>query len=316
MRKLFLLSLFIIGVHSIYAQSYTERRQKYIDNYKNIAIEEMKRSGIPASITLAQGMLESDNGNSTLARKSNNHFGIKCHGWKGKKVYYNDDAPNECFRSYNSPLDSYKDHTDYLMATPRYTFLFSYSSTDYKSWAKGLKKAGYATSPTYSTRLIKIIEDNNLHQFDIDGISNARFITDKKENKKTGKTAPGNDEFTVKLVQREILNNNRIDFIRVKEGDTFEKLAKELDLLNWELYKYNDLSKDAQLEDGQILYLQPKRNKAEPGKETHEVKDGETMYSISQAYGVKLKKLYRKNLMKPGNEPNEGDIIYLRKNKK
>ncbi len=142
--------------------------EEYIELYSDLAMKEMLRSGVPASITLAQGMLESDNGNSGLARKSNNHFGIKCHNdWTGRKVHHNDDAFHECFRKYKTVYDSYVDHSDFLRNTPRYAFLFDLDITDYKAWAKGLKKAGYATSGTYADRLIRIIEENNLHRYDL-----------------------------------------------------------------------------------------------------------------------------------------------------
>jgi flagellum-specific peptidoglycan hydrolase FlgJ len=155
----------------ISAQVFSQRAKRvtpadYIKTYKDIAIEEMHRSGIPASITLSQGMLESENGNSSLATEGKNHFGIKCHNWNGKKIYQDDDAKNECFRRYNSVEDSYMDHTDFLMNQNRYAFLFSYSSTDYKNWASGLKKAGYATNPNYPQLLIKLIEDYNLYAYD------------------------------------------------------------------------------------------------------------------------------------------------------
>ena len=142
-------------------------KEEYIDRYKEIAIDHMERYGIPASITMAQGILESDSGNSNLARRSNNHFGIKCKkDWKGAKVYHTDDAPNECFRKYDSVEDSYEDHAEFLDNSPRYDSLFAYPSNDYRSWARGLKAAGYATAPDYAQRLIKIIEDNKLFLLD------------------------------------------------------------------------------------------------------------------------------------------------------
>ena len=162
MKKIALaISGFIITV-SLQAQTLTV--QQYIDIYKNIAIAEMKRSGIPASITLAQGILETENGNSDLVRRSNNHFGIKCKStWTGESVTHTDDAPNECFRKYNSAWDSYKDHSDYLKNTPRYASLFQLAASDYKGWAYGLRKAGYATNPRYPQILISNIEKYNLH---------------------------------------------------------------------------------------------------------------------------------------------------------
>ena len=308
----FLVMLLIVLRMEVQAQNKLTRAE-YIEKYKELAIEEMERSGIPASITLAQGLLESNNGNSTLAIKSNNHFGIKCHTWKGKKVYHDDDAKGECFRKYKSVKESYRDHTDYLMNNPRYTFLFAYSYTDYKSWAKGLKRAGYATASHYSDMLIKIIIDNNLHQYDSGGISTTPLAKGRKVKKNT---VWEDDEFTVSLSTRQIQENNRIDYIVVKEGDTFEKLTVELELLEWELYKYNNLNENARLKPGQLLYLQPKRNRAARGNDYHWVEPGETMYTISQKYGMKLKKLYKKNLMTAGSEPSIGQKIWLRKKKK
>jgi LysM repeat protein len=287
----------------IQAQPYT--KEDYINTYKELAIKEMRRSGIPASITLAQGMLESDNGNSRLATRANNHFGIKCHGWTGRKIYHDDDARHECFRKYRSASESYDDHTEFLMHSPRYSFLFELDPSDYKGWARGLKKAGYATSPTYSTMLIRIIEENNLHQYDMAGTDRTR----RRAGKHSGKP-----EFTISA-GHQIYERNRIDYIVVKNGDTFESLEKEMNLLPNELYKYNELPKQAGLYPGQVLYLQPKRNKAAVGNDFHVVQEGESMYSISQLYGIKLMKLYRKNNMEPGEEPEPGQTIWLRKNK-
>jgi len=303
-RKTGMLILLIVLFSSfVKAQSYT--KEDYINKYRELAIKEMRRSGIPASITLAQGMLESDNGNSRLATRANNHFGIKCHGWTGRKIYHDDDARHECFRRYHSASESYDDHTEFLMHSPRYSFLFELDPTDYKGWARGLRRAGYATSPTYATMLIRIIEDNNLHQYDLAGAGRGH----KREGKHAGKT-----EFTFSA-GHQIYERNRIDYIIVKKGDTFESLDEELDLLPNELYKYNELPKQAGLYPGQVLYLQPKRNKAEVGNDFHVVQEGESMYFISQLYGIKLMKLYRKNNMEPGDELETGQTIWLRKNK-
>jgi LysM repeat protein len=289
------------------AQDWT--REEYIEMYSRLAVDEMIRSGIPASITLAQGCLESDNGNSTLATRGNNHFGIKCHGWKGKKIIHDDDKRNECFRKYKSAGESYTDHTDFLMNSPRYSFLFELEQTDYKGWAKGLKKAGYATSPKYADMLVRIIEENGLDRFD------------------TGERLPGGglpagpgeladvDDFEIEVGRRRILVRNRINYIIVKEGDTYQGLNRELDLLPFELAKYNEIPRDSKLEKGQVLYLQPKRRKASVEFRFHTVEEGETMYQISQMYGIKLKKLLQKNLMQPGEEPEAGDILHLRKKK-
>ena len=280
-------------------------REEYILSYKDIAIAEMQRSGIPASITLSQGMLESDNGNSRLARQANNHFGIKCHGWKGKKIYHDDDEKNECFRKYKNANESFIDHTDFLMNGPRYVSLFSLDQTDYQGWAKGLKEAGYATSPSYADVLIRIIEENKLYLFD------------KPAKRKPEEIARVDvEEFTAEVPYRKILTRNRINYIIVQEGDTYQGLSEELDMMPFELARYNEIERDSKLVPGQLLYIQPKRSRASVGFRHHTVEEGQTMYQISQMYGVRLHKLYKKNLMEEGTEPEPGDVLWLRKNKK
>jgi LysM repeat protein len=273
--------------------------EQYIIRYKNDAIIEMEKYNIPASITLAQGMLESGNGNSELAQKANNHFGIKCHNnWKGDTFIKDDDKKDECFRKYESVLDSYNDHSLFLASYSRYSFLFQLERTDYKAWAKGLKKAGYATNPKYDEILIRVIENYQLYKFDTE--SQAKN-TSKKEQTNT------------KSSSREILRMGIKKYIVIQPGDNIETIAKETDKDIWQLYKYNDLSKGEKIIAGQKLFLQPKRNKAKEAY--HTVKEGETMKYISQLYGVKLKKLYSKNNLHFGDEPKAGDILYLRKNK-
>lgn len=276
-------------------------REEYINKYKNLAIKEMKRTGIPASITLAQGILESDNGNSKLARKGNNHFGIKCHDdWKGERIRHNDDKRKECFRSYDTPYESFKDHSRFLLNGKRYQFLFSYSQTDYKSWAKGLQKAGYATSKSYAKRLIKIIEENKLYQYD----------TTQKKNKKQ-KSERKNKKNDSSGTTRKIYINNRTNYIIVQQGDTYKSIADEFALMEVSIYKFNDLPKTASITAGQKVYIQPKKNKAEKGKNVHMVKSGDTMYMISQKYAIKLNKLYELNGIKPGSKLSPGQKIRL-----
>ncbi|MBN1182445.1 MAG: glucosaminidase domain-containing protein [Bacteroidales bacterium] len=287
-------------------------REMYIEKYKDIAIVEMKRSGIPASITLAQGILESNCGNSSLAVDGNNHFGIKCHNdWKGKRMYHDDDEKGECFRKYKSADESYKDHTDFLVNTSRYDFLFELDPTDYKGWAKGLKKAGYATSSKYADALITIIEDEQLYVFDTGNQRVKREKTHKSRN-----NVGSGDEFQFSMSGRQIYEENRAEYIITKEGDTFYKLAEEMQMMPWEFQKYNDLSKDAQLNEGQRLYIQPKRNKAAYGNDYHFVEEGETLYDISQQYAIKMSALRKKNHLKEGEEPTVGDKLYLRKKNK
>lgn len=295
----------------------------YVDKYAMISVSEMQRTGVPASITLAQGIIESDYGRSRLAREANNHFGIKCHrDWTGNSIYHDDDRKNECFRSYRRAEDSYLDHSDFLKNGSRYDFLFDLKPDDYKGWAKGLKKAGYATNPKYAGMLINMIEENDLHLYDLmamgkkinsqkeKGIEDALIITGVSVD------SSGNiDDFKVASPGNRTGEKNRIQYVIVREGDSFESLAKEFDLLSWELVRYNDLDGGADLFPGQLLYLQPKRGKAEPGNEFHKIGAGETMYSLSQEYGIKLRSLYERNNLEPGSEPPAGTEIWLRKTK-
>jgi LysM repeat protein len=303
-------------------------REDYINKYSDLAVKEMKRVGIPASITLAQGILESGNGNSMLAQKSNNHFGIKCHNeWKGKRVYHDDDAKGECFRKYKNVYDSYIDHSDFLTGKQRYASLFELRTSDYKGWAKGLKKAGYATDPRYANRIIKIIEDNNLQRFDKGKGSKVKVKDNFNPKTKTpttkntnSKTKPGSspvDNFTVDaLGVHKVDANNRVKYILVKEGDTFASVCQEFGLKTWEIYNYNDLSDNANIKQYRYLYLQPKRNKAHRKHTSHRIKSGETLHYVSQKYGVKVNSLYRYNDMKKGDKVKDGQVIQLRKKKK
>lgn len=296
----------------------------YTSIYADVAIREMIRTGVPASITLAQGIIESDYGRSRLATKANNHFGIKCHSdWKGEKIYHDDDRRNECFRKYGSPEQSFIDHSDFLVNGSRYDFLFDLRTDDYKSWAKGLKKAGYATNPKYASMLINTIEENNLSHYDDIVLGRAvrsRTGQDSSEIIAAGREAEvsSDNERDRGLVIRSssrIKERNRIQYIIVREGDTYRSLAEEFDLLSWEIFRYNDLGDEAVLVPGQLVYIQPKRNKAEPGNDYHIVREGETMYTISQLYGIKLKILYERNHLVPGRKVPLGTELWLRKTK-
>lgn len=284
-------------------QNYT--RQEYIRQFAPIAMQEMKRTGVPASIKLAQAVLESGDGSSRLAKTANNHFGIKCHEWSGSRIYHDDDHRGECFRKYRSPEDSFKDHSDFLTGRSRYAFLFNLNPSDYKAWAAGLRKAGYATNPNYDRMLIKIIEDNQLFQYDRPGTAR--------------RNDAGRNESTVTVSKPEgtriIDTLNHIKYIVVKEGDTFASLAKELNLMQWELPRFNETSADRELIRGELIYLQPKKNRAAGGNDIHTVVEGETIYKISQLYGVKMERLLRMNRLNPGEEPQPGEKIWLRKNK-
>ena len=291
-----------------------QKIETYIDKFKDIAIREMLQSGIPASITLGQGILESDAGTSKLSLGSNNHFGIKCHlDWNGETFIHDDDEKNECFRKYPSIEDSYVDHSLFLLSRNWYKPLFELKATDYKGWAKGLKAAGYATDKNYAEKLIGIIEKNELMTFD-------KVL--KSSNKASDISADNTsvvDKPIVKSIEivnsnlHEIQANNDRLYIIAKKGDNLSKLAKEFEMREWQLYKYNDLAKGAILQIGEIVYLQPKRNQA--NKDYHIVRHGEDMRSISQIYCIKLNKLYENNLMTQGSQPKKGEKIYLRKRK-
>ncbi len=295
---------------------------EYIRQYSNLAVSEMKRTGIPASITLAQGMIESDCGHSRLAREANNYFGIKCHNdWNGPTIHHNDDRRNECFRKYRKPEESFYDHSDFLRSGSRYSFLFKLNPTDYKAWAKGLKRAGYATNPDYANMLIRTIEDNDLMKYDNGYSADAGFMDDDSGNYQPGTSVlpgPGpsagstGGNFVMEKPQR-IMENNRIKYIIVKDGETKDKIEDEFQLLKWELARYNELPADFRVVPGQVLYLQPKRSKAEAGKDYYTSEGGDTMYMISQKFGIRLKDLYEMNRMDKGSEPATGTKIWLRK---
>jgi LysM repeat protein len=266
----------------------------------------MERSGIPASITLAQGLLESGDGNSRLARKANNHFGIKCHDWKGKTIYHDDDAKGECFRKYESVEESFRDHSEFLTGRSRYASLFELKPDDYKGWAKGLKQAGYATSPTYAEALIRIIEENNLVSYDA-------IVLQAKEHPTKEKPAYDLTEYAG---GRKVYYKNRVKYIVAREGDSFYSLSDELSLFVWLLTKYNEMPDTTIFKEGDLVYIQPKRNKSEVDKKTHIVKEGETLLGISQVYAIKKDKLALRNHIAAGDTLRAGEELLLRGKKK
>lgn len=276
--------------------------QQYIDRYKDLAIEQMKRYKVPASITLAQGLLESGAGLSELARRGNNHFGIKCHTWSGPKVYFDDDAANECFRSYSSVRDSYEDHSRFLASGRRYRSLFSLSPTDYKGWARGLKAAGYATNPKYADRLIAIIQLYGLDQYD-KAKSYDRFYAKHSSDRQVGGAA-------LHLIYK--FNENY--YVKARQGDTFASIAAETGISRRRLAKYNERDKNDILAEGDIVYLKKKRRKApkEYKGRLHYVRQGQSMYTISQLYGIRLKYLYKLNRLTPDYQIKVGDSLRVR----
>jgi LysM repeat protein len=313
MKRFLSLSFIFILVASSVAQTQPaeERysRQDYISMYRGAAVKEMLINGVPASITLSQGILESGDGNSTLALKANNHFGIKCHNeWTGETFHMDDDEKGECFRVYKSVFESYDDHSQFLKTRSRYANLFKLEKTDYKGWAQGLKDAGYATNPKYPELLIKIIEENHLHQYDL--LTEVPKDFDKTIVKENTVKADATSTTTA----GKILLHNHIKYITVHPGDTYFSICKKYELVLWQVYKYNDLNKDDALTPGQKIYLQPKRYKGD--EEFHIVKQGETMRDISQQHGIKLKTLYKKNNMVVGTQPKVGERLNLKSKKK
>lgn len=342
MRKpLTILLLISVAIISIGATSVTPQ-DDYIRKYSATAVREMYRSGVPASITLAQGLLESRYGQSELAVKGNNHFGIKCHDWTGKKMYYDDDAKGECFRVYTSADESFRDHSDFLRYRDRYKFLFDYDVTDYKSWAYGLKKAGYATDPSYPSKLIKIIEDYHLYDYDImtsapsdEAVKEAgKKAGKRKRQKKSGGAqqeavvipeSPHSieepkrltredlgEKFTFSL-SRKIYSINGVKFIYANEGETYSSIADKYDLFPKEILRFNDTGSDRSLMTGEVVYIQAKKARAAKGMDKY-ISDegGETMRELSQRFGLKLKNLCKMNGRGTGYVSQPGDEFVLR----
>jgi len=300
-------------------------RQDYIDRWRVTALKNMFEHGIPASITLAQGILESGNGNSTLTRKANNHFGIKCHGWDGPGYYMDDDKKDECFRKYKRAEDSFEDHSQFLLKK-RYANLFTLKLTDYKGWAKGLKKAGYATNPEYAKRLIKIIEDNKLYLYDeysyeeyLELKSKSKYDQEDEETtsiavapkkRKSSKSADDSNELVFTMGRKVNKHENNINYIIAKKGDDYGRLAQDLNLGRWQILKYNDLSKNDPIKEGDVIFIQPKHNKSKT--KYYVAKNGDTWWSVSQKFGVKLKKLLKRNEVESGKELQQGQKVQLR----
>ncbi|HAW20229.1 MAG TPA: N-acetylmuramoyl-L-alanine amidase [Flavobacteriales bacterium] len=278
----------------------------YVEQYADQAVREMHSSGVPASITLAQGMLESDYGNSPLAKYANNHFGIKCHkGWDGPTFIQDDDERNECFRKYYQAYDSYRDHSEFLRTRDRYASLFDLKQTDYKGWAKGLKKAGYATNPKYADLIIRIIEENELDKYD-----KLKKLPDTEVIAEVETPEFKSDVPTILNVRSVKVSDNNIKYVVAKQGDTPASIAKQNDMGLWQILKYNDLEKHDPIMSGDIVYLQPKRNYA--SSEFHTVAAGESLRSISQQHGVKIKRLMKINEYTPNYTPQVGEKVKLR----
>ncbi len=291
-------------------------QEKYIEKYAPIAVAEMKRSGVPASITLAQGMLESRYGLSAMATKGNNHFGIKCHrDWKGKKMYIDDDAPKECFRVYSSAAESFRDHSDFLRYWDRYKPLFELSPTDYKGWAKGLKKAGYATDPNYAAKLIKIIEDYGLYRYDTGSAGRAVAVpeTPLDLEKQTVKEVVASGEHYTFSLSRSMYTRNKVKFIYSLDGESYASIASDNQLFLKELLRFNDLSSTEPLSPGTVVYLQRKKKYAAKGLDMYVFSAGEDLREVCQRFAVRKSSIEKLNGIQEGYVPQEGDKIMLRK---
>ena len=292
-RKYILGFAFLLTTAPMRAQmKWNQTYQTYINQYKDLAIEQMLRYRIPASITLAQGLFESAAGRSDLVRQGNNHFGIKCHtSWMGPKQYHDDDARGECFRVYSDAKESYEDHSQFLARQSRYASLFNLSTSDYKGWARGLKQCGYATNPQYANKLIQIIELYKLHEYD----KAKRY--DKFMAEHSGTDQPINAQGLLHPIH--LFNDNY--YLYARERDTFKGIVKEVGISWKKLAKYNERDKNDILHKGDIIYLKKKRKKApkQYKKRPHIVQAGESMYGISQKYGIRLKNLYKMNGLDP-----------------
>ncbi len=313
----------------------------YIENYKQVAIDEMIRSKVPASITLAQGLLETGAGTSTLAKQANNHFGIKCkEEWTGKKMYHDDDLPQECFRVYDNARDSYADHSDFLTSRKWYAGLFQLPITDYKSWAYGLKSAGYATNKQYASLLITYIEDYKLYEYDQQAVA----IMDNKNNPLVTEAQPVKEKETVKekaeeteMVtssvvvsdvpatktehkplfaaekttqdQREELLINGVRAVKARGDEDPFTIAFDYNIDYTWIMVFNDLGTGEHFKNGEYIFLQAKRPKG--SNPNYTVQQGETMRDISQKTGIRLKDLYSKNQMRLNDQPYAGEVLNL-----
>jgi hypothetical protein len=320
-KLIFLLCLFIVChfmAFGLLPQKYS--RQEYIDLFAQFAIQEMNEYHIPASITMAQACLESGDGNSPLALEANNHFGIKCNnGWSGPSVRQDDDLTNECFRKYSSAIESFRDHSMFLSGGMRYQFLFDYDIKDYKRWAYGLKKAGYATDPQYPERVLKIIDEFQLYKLDEYYNSTAGYVRPERSGDGSNSITShrgnrGIDNFSINpYLTRRVEKRNGSKAFFARDGDTYEQIAIEFSLKEWEIFKYNDIEKGARPETGSVVYIQRKRGSAPRGNNFHTLKQGESIWSVAQWYGVRLSALYRKNRIITGSELRAGQQISLRR---
>ncbi|MEA4982164.1 MAG: glucosaminidase domain-containing protein [Paludibacter sp.] len=302
MKKFLLILLISVFVLNVTGQNLDQNYIAYIERFHTIAIKQQKIHRIPASIILAQGLLESSAGRSRLTIEANNHFGIKCHNWDGDKIYHDDDEKNECFRKYRHAEESYEDHSLFLTSRPRYQSLFQLKTTDYAGWAYGLKAAGYATDPGYAQKLISIIERYNLHQYD----THKGIFCSKEEHQNNKQDQPP------PLNVREVYKLNYIKMIVATDADSYASIATEFNIPEKKLRKYNDVGEDAMIKKGNIVYLSMKKKRASRANPVHVVQPGETLYGISQTYGIQLISLYKINNLAFNQGAQIGQIIKLR----
>ena len=302
MYKIAIIFLFSISSMASWAQmKWNQTYQLYINQYKDLAIREMLQYRIPASITLAQAVFESGAGRSRLAMLGNNHFGIKCHDWTGRTIAEDDDALGECFRAYDHPLQSFEDHSKFLVSSSRYRKLFSLSMEDYRGWAHGLKACGYATNPLYAHKLIELIELYKLYVYDSARSYDHAMVEYSGNQTIVNQAKP--------LHPIAIFNKNY--YIRARRGDTFKLIGEEIGVSYKKIAKYNERDKDDTLTEGEIIFLKKKRKKAPKAfkNRPHVVKDGESLYIIAQIYGMRLSSLYKLNDFTPDHSIHVGDVV-------
>jgi len=318
MKKLILIFLSLC-CFTVYAQNLTPAQ--YIEMHKDLAIREMKRMGVPAAITLAQGLLETENGNSVLVKKSNNHFGIKCKSsWTAEGVSHDDDAPGECFRTYKDAEGSYRDHSNYLRGNERYASLFKLDPRDYKAWAYGLKRAGYATNPRYPEILIRNIEQNNLQQYtmvavkDIPVFDASKFQSDPEDKAFAelikSKGAEEKSQPIVSNTTKEKLTINGSKAIYETKGRSLLAIATENNINLNKLLEYNDMDKDGLLEADQFIFLEKKSKEGE--KDFYVVQSNETLFDVAQKNGIRLQSLYDYNGLNGGEKIYTGSKLNLK----
>lgn len=310
------------------AHAQREKVQNYVNQYKDLAMSEMRRTGVPASITLAQGILESQSGQSKLAQKSNNHFGIKCKTeWTGEKTYHDDDLRKECFRVYASVEDSYRDHSDFLKNREYYTALFKLDPTDDQGWAYGLKKAGYATEKTYPTRLLKLIADFDLHQYSVQALENKDLSTSNERvdpKSPTTATTPNNTPIvkSTALTSMPANNSPRLRVINqtkspaAVEQEKMDSLASQtaaaIENANQEqIIVINNQETGTNTAKKTVLYP------SEPFSINHTkvvfAAAGTSTLSIANKYGISLSKLFDFNEMEQTDILDQDQLLFLEK---